>query len=166
MKEMDSKYSTMDLYNYTGIVGVARSGADGTAVLVAEDPHSFVSPNDLLLPLNKSLLVAVEPGAPGRPNNAPGFVLASEQGNAIHAGPGMAVFLQGIDGNNPYAVGDDVELFMPLMGTFGYSDEFVDRESVAVARIVDVNPDTAVGVIIRASREVSSGASTRPDLTR
>ncbi|MBM3381407.1 MAG: LysM peptidoglycan-binding domain-containing protein [Betaproteobacteria bacterium] len=164
LKEMDSKYSTMDLYNYTGVLGVARAGADGNAVLVAEDPNSFVSPNDLLLPLNKSLLVAIEPGAPGRPNNAPAFVLASEQGNAIHAGPGMAVFLQGINSNNPFAVGDDVELFMPLAGTFGYSDEFMDRESVAVARIVDANSDSAVGVIIRASREVSSGASTRPDL--
>jgi hypothetical protein len=165
LKEMDSKYSTMELYNYTGVLGVARSSADGTAVLVPEDPNSFVSPNDLLIPFNKSLLVAVEPGAPGRPNNAPGLVLASEQGNAVNAGPGMAVFLQGINGNNPYSVGDDVELFMPLTGTFGYSDEFVDRESVAVARIVDVNSDTAVGVIIKASREVSSGASTRPDLT-
>jgi hypothetical protein len=77
----------------------------------------------------------------------------------------MAIFLQGINGNNPFSIGDDVELFMPPGGNYAYSDELGIRERVAVARIVETNADSAVGVILKAAREVSTGESTRSDLS-
>jgi hypothetical protein len=54
---------------------------------------------------------------------------------------------------------------MPPGGNYAYSDELGIRERVAVARIVETNPDSAVGVILKAAREVSTGASTRSDLS-
>lgn len=161
---MDSTKRDLELYNYAGVLGVVKSAPDGHTQLIAEDNSSYAGPTDILVPLSKPLIVAIDPFSSGRPNAAPAFVVATENGTYTHAGPGMAVFLQGVDGGNPFSVGDDVELFMPVGGNFGYSDEIGLRESVATARIVEANADTAVGVILRARREVSSGASTRADL--
>ena len=153
-----------ELYTYTGIVGVVRSSPSGYALMVAEDSGAEINPSDVLIPLNKNLYVPIDPNAPGRPNTAPAVVVATEDGTYTHAGPGRAVYLQGTDGRNPFSVGDDVELFMPQGDSYGFSDELVTRDRVALARVVDVNPDSAVAIILKASREVSTGASTQANL--
>lgn len=152
------------LYAHVGSVGVVRASPNGYATLVAEDNGSYVSPNDILVPANKNLYVPVAPNEVGRPNQAAAYVVATEGGQYQSAGPGIAVYLQGVDGRNPFSVGDDVELFMPIGGNFGFASEKTPREKVAVARIVDARPESAVGVIIRASREVTAGASTSPTM--
>ena len=162
---MDATKTDSELYNYVGVLGVVRTSSDGYTLMVAEEGNSHVSPTDLLVPFSKSLIVAIDPESTGRPNSAPAFVMATENGTYTHAGPGMAIFLQGINGNNPFSIGDDVELFMPPGGNYAYSDELGIRERVAVARIVETNADSAVGVILKAAREVSTGASTRSDLS-
>ena len=162
---MDATKTDSELYNYVGVLGVVRTSPDGYTLMVAEEGNSHVSPTDLLVPFSKSLIVAIDPESTGRPNSAPAFVMATENGTYTHAGPGMAIFLQGINGNNPFSIGDDVELFMPPGGNYAYSDELGIRERVAVARIVETNADSAVGVILKAAREVSTGASTRSDLS-
>jgi hypothetical protein len=162
--KMDDTKSDMDLYNYVGTLGVVRSTSEGIAVMVAEDGSAQVLPADIIVPMNKRTLVAIDPQSVGRPNSAPAYVVATENGSFTYAGPGMAVFLQGIDGRNPFSVGDDVELYMPFGSHFGMSEELVSRDRVATARIVDTTADSAVGVILNASREVSTGASTQPDL--
>ncbi len=154
-----------NLFTHTGAVGVVRASSSGYATLVAEDSSSHIGPSDLLIPFNKNLYVPIDPAAPGRPNQAPGFVVATEGGSYQSAGPGIAVYLQGTDGRNPYRVGDDVELFMPAGSSHGLNiEELTPRERVAVARIVEAGADSAVGVIINASREVTAGASTVPDI--
>jgi len=162
---MDTTKTDSELYNYVGVLGVVRTSPDGYTLMVAEEGNSHVSPTDLLVPFSKSLIVAIDPESTGRPNSAPAFVMATENGTYTHAGPGMAIFLKGINGNNPFSIGDDVELFMPPGGNYAYSDELGIRERVAVARIVETNADSAVGVILKAAREVSTGASTRSDLS-
>jgi nucleoid-associated protein YgaU len=162
---MDATKTDSELYNYVGVLGVVRTSPDGYTLMVAEEGNSHVSPTDLLVPFSRSLIVAIDPESTGRPNSAPAFVMATENGTYTHAGPGMAIFLQGINGNNPFSIGDDVELFMPPGGNYAYSDELGIRERVAVARIVETNADSAVGVILKAAREVSTGASTRSDLS-
>ncbi|MEY4064451.1 MAG: hypothetical protein RIR26_659 [Pseudomonadota bacterium] len=164
MGKMDDTKSDMDLYNYVGVVGVVRSSPEGIAVLVAEDGGAQILPADIIVPMNKRTLVAIDPFSAGRPNGAPAYVVATENGSFTFAGPGMAIFLQGIDGRNPFSVGDDVEIFMPNGSINGMGDELVGRDKVALARIVDTTADSAVGVILNSSREVSTGASTRPDL--
>jgi hypothetical protein len=153
-----------NLYTHTGTVGVVRTSASGYVTLVAEESHSQIGPSDILVPANKNLYVPIDPNSAGRPNQAPAYVVATESGSFQSAGPGMAIFLQGQNGGNPFNVGDDVELFMPHGSSFGFDDEIVAREKVAVARIVDTTPDSAVGVILKASREVMSGASTTPEM--
>ncbi|MFZ9519306.1 MAG: LysM peptidoglycan-binding domain-containing protein [Silvanigrellaceae bacterium] len=153
-----------NLFMHTGTVGVVRTSSSGYVTLVAEDNNSSIAPSDILVPANKNLYVPIDPNSAGRPNQAPGYVVATESGSFQSAGPGMAVFLQGQNGGNPFNVGDDVELFMPHGSTFGFDDEIVAREKVAVARIVDTTPDSAVGVILKASREVTAGASTIPEM--
>ncbi|MEY3902538.1 MAG: hypothetical protein RL189_1844, partial [Pseudomonadota bacterium] len=152
------------LYSHTGTVGVVRTASSGYVVMVAEDGGSHISPSDILVPANKNLYVPVDLNSAGRPNSAPAFVVATESGTHQTAGPGIAVYLQGPDGRNPFSVGDDVELFMPMGSITGFGNEIAGREKVAVARIVDATPESAVGVIVKASREVTVGASTLPDM--
>ncbi|NBX16536.1 MAG: LysM peptidoglycan-binding domain-containing protein [Proteobacteria bacterium] len=150
-----------NLFTHTGSVGVVRVSSSGYATLVAEDASSHMAPGDLLIPMNKNIYVPINPTVGGRPNQAPAYVVATEGGSYQSAGPGIAVYLQGAEGRNPFQVGDEVELFMPSGSTFGFTDkELTERESVATARIVDASPESAVGVIIRAKREVTAGAST------
>lgn len=149
-----------NLFSYVGTVGVVRVTSDGHATLVAEDSGSYISPSDVLIPANKNIFVPVDPLAAGRPNKAPAYVVGTESGVYHSAGPGIAVYLQGTNGANPFAVGDDVELFMPQGSSYGFGDQLTPRERVAVARIVDATPETAVGLILNASREVTTGAST------
>jgi hypothetical protein len=154
-----------NLFTHTGTVGVVRVSASGYATLVAEEASSHIAPSDLLIPLNKNLYVPVNPASAGRPNQAAGFVVATEGGSYQSAGPGIAVYLQSAGGRNPFQVGDDVELYMPSGSTFGFTDnELTERENVATARIVEAGPDSAVGVILRARREVTAGASTVPNI--
>ena len=164
ISELDPAQPTGNLYNHTGTVGVVRTSPSGYTTLVAEDNASNISPSDILVPANKNLYVPIDPNSVGRPNQAPAYVVATESGSFQSAGPGMAVYLQGQNGGNPFNVGDDVELFMPHGSSFGFDDEIISREKVAVARIVDTTPDSAVGVILKASREVMAGASTTPDM--
>lgn len=151
-----------ELYNYVGVLGVVKNTADGYTVLVPVENMAYISPTDLLIPLNKPLVVAIDPNAAGRPNPAPARVLATQDGTYSYAGPGMAVFLQGNDGRNPYSVGDEVELFMPIGSGLFVDEGFVSREKAATARVIETNQDTAVAIIIEANREVSSGAITYP----
>lgn len=151
-----------ELYNYVGVLGVVKNTSDGYTVLVPVENMAYISPTDLLIPFSKSLVVAIDPNAGGRPNPAPARVLATQDGTYSYAGPGMAVFLQGNDGRNPYSVGDDVELFMPLGSGLFVDEGFVSREKAATARVIETNQDTAVAIIIQSNREVSSGALTYP----
>lgn len=151
-----------ELYNYVGVLGVVKNTSSGYTVMVPEENMAYVSPTDLLIPFNKPLIVSLAPDSAGRPNPSPGRVLATQDGTYSFAGPGMAVFLQGFDGRNPYSVGDDVELYMPLGSGLFQEEEFVGREKAATARIVETNQDTAVAVIIKANREVAAGAITTP----
>ncbi len=151
-----------ELYNYVGVLGVVKNTSAGYSVMVPEESMAYVSPTDLLIPLSKSLVVSIDPDSSGRPNTAPGRVLSTQDGTYSYAGPGAAVFLQGLDGNNPYNIGDDVELFMPVGSGMFPDDEIGGREKVATARVVETNSDSAVAVILKASREVSAGALTYP----
>lgn len=151
-----------ELYNYVGVLGVVKNTSSGHTVMVPEENMAYVSPTDLLIPFGRSLVVGVDPYSAGRPNTAPGRVLATQDGTYTYAGPGAAVFLQGVDGNNPYSVGDDVELFMPIGSGLFQDDILGGREKAATARVVETNPDSAVAVILKATREVAAGALTYP----
>ncbi|MEY2987756.1 MAG: hypothetical protein RJB13_1277, partial [Pseudomonadota bacterium] len=151
-----------ELYNYVGVLGVVKNTSSGHSVMVAEENMAYISPTDLLIPFNKSLVVAIDPESTGRPNNAPGRVMATQDGTYTFAGPGSAVFLQGLDGGNPFAVGDDVELFMPIGSGLFRDDELGGHEKAATARVVEINSDSAVAVILKSNREIASGALTYP----
>jgi len=160
LSHLQAVHPENNLYSHSGLVGVVRSTADGFATLVAEENSAHIAPFDILIPANKSLYVPIDRNSLGRPNQAPALVVGTEGGHYQSAGPGSAVFLQGVNGDNPFRIGDDVELYMPLGGFVGFADEVMPREKVAIARIVDVTADSAVGVVMKASREVTTGAST------
>ncbi|MEY2987483.1 MAG: hypothetical protein RJB13_1004, partial [Pseudomonadota bacterium] len=77
-----------ELYNYVGVLGVVKNTSSGHTVMVAEENMAYVSPTDLLIPFDKSLVVAIDPESTGRPNNAPGRVMATQDGTYTFAGPG------------------------------------------------------------------------------
>ena len=152
----DANFITEDMYIYSGIVGVSHLNGNGVASLLVEESLQGVSPGDILVPFRQTL-TRVDAATSGRTSTAQTTVIGVLDAPVTMTGWSQILFLR----NDPsLAIGDDLVIFMPPAGIAEWDSEGLDHIPVGRVRIVDLNSDSAVAVVLSSNREISVGART------
>jgi hypothetical protein len=152
---------SLDLYSYTGTVGVAKVHPSGLATLLIENSSHGITAGDFIVPY-KGLSRAIDPNQSKRMASLKAEVVAVGNVPIVLSGPGQVIYLKS-DGDSGAAPGDDFSIYMPVVGMATFQSNGLEGDRVAKARVLETSQNIVTAVVLEASKEVSVGARTYPE---